>query len=331
MPAPGVGDLDRRPGRRASVRAASTIRPCSVCFAALAARFASDLLDEIAARLSSDDVGVGTRRRRRRRRPGACRRATSSSSRARQTGASCGASCVRLRAREHEQRARRAAPSRAGLALDVREEAVALGGVVLRAGLQHLDRARRSPSAACAARARRWRRTRARRARGARARRRPRARRIAVSEPSARRGIPTRASVRSSSVATCASTTRRPRRKSPATKLAQREGGPRVGQRVAGPQARRAEQPARLGVRELDREVGVHREHALVQPLEQALEPVALRGEAAEPRRAAARIRSMVAPSRRPRRRSPGGAASSKSPASIAAAAPAMRRSRGRA
>ena len=67
--------------------------------------------------------------------------ATSRSSGASATGLErAAAPARRARARASSiARARRA--SRAGLALDVREEAVALDGILLRAGLQHLDRA----------------------------------------------------------------------------------------------------------------------------------------------------------------------------------------------
>jgi len=63
--------------------------------------------------------------------------------------------------------------------------------------------------------------------------------------------------------------------------LAQSEALPRLGQRVALREAA-AEQPARLGVREVHDEILVDREHSLVQALEQEPQPVALRLDALE-------------------------------------------------
>ena len=67
----------------------------------------------------------------------------------------------------------------------------------------------------------------------------------------------------------------------PLGEVAEPEALPRLRQRVSLPQAP-AEDPARLGVREVDDEVLVDREHSLVEPLEQEPQPVALGLEAAE-------------------------------------------------
>ncbi len=67
----------------------------------------------------------------------------------------------------------------------------------------------------------------------------------------------------------------------PLDELAQREALPRLRQRVALGEAA-AEQPPRLGVREVHDELLVDGDDALVQPLEQHAQPVALALDAAE-------------------------------------------------
>ena len=73
----------------------------------------------------------------------------------------------------------------------------------------------------------------------------------------------------------------RPPVEQPLRELAEREALPRLGQLVSLPHTA-AEQSAGLGVREVDDEVLVDREHSLVQPLEEEPQTVALGFDAPE-------------------------------------------------
>ena len=183
---------------------------------------------------------------------------------------------VRARQRQH-----RAGESRqpAGLALDVAEETVALGGILLGAGLEHLDGAddRRERCAELV------RRVRDELALGELSplllgqvvddEQRPVGVRLGGDADQAVRMLLVRCHVHLRD--------RGPLVKQSLGELAQSEGLPGLRQRVSLAEAP-AEDPARLGVREVHDEVLVDRQDSFLEPLEQDLEAVALGLDAAE-------------------------------------------------
>ena len=183
---------------------------------------------------------------------------------------------VGAREREHRPREARETPR---LALDVGEEAVALDGILLRAGLQDLDRADDR------------RQRRAQLVRGVRDElalgelaplllgevvddeQRPVGVGLGRDADDAVRVVLVGRHVHVGG--------RRALLEERLRELAEAEAGPRLGQRVSLREPS-AEQPPRLGVRVVDDEILVDREHSLVQALEQQLQSVALGLEAPE-------------------------------------------------
>ncbi len=178
--------------------------------------------------------------------------------------------------REHRPREARETPR---LALDVGEEAVALGGILLRAGLENLDRAddRRER------RAQLVRGVRDELALGELA---PLLLGEVVDDEERPVGVGLRRdpddAVRVVLVGRDVDVRRRRALLEEGLReLAEPEAGPRLGQRVSFREPA-AEQPPRLGVRVVDDEILVDREHSFVQALEEELETVALGLEPAE-------------------------------------------------
>ena len=177
-----------------------------------------------------------------------------------------------MRTRERQQSAREPREP-LGLALDVREKAVALGRIILRARLQHLDRA------------------------DDRRQRRPKLVRRVRDELAFRKlaplllgqvvehdhhrvalGLRRDADERERTLLVGPHVRLRERRpgvEEARSKFAQRERRPRLGQLVALGEAH-AEHAPRLGIGELHDELLVDGDDAFVQPLEQHAEPVAL-------------------------------------------------------
>ena len=117
----------------------------------------------------------------------------------------------------------------------------------------------------------------------------------------------------------------RARHEQPLGEPAQRQAAVGLGQRRALLERDAGEQQLRVRVRELDAEVAVDREHALVHLLEHALEPVALGAQLLERAPSRLRMRSIVSARSPISSCRPASSSRAKSPCSIAAAELEMR------